>query len=228
MALFFLPDFQNPTLPEQEARHAIQVLRLRKGDVLHLTDGKGRRATGRILSEKSSDCKLEVSEIQLVEPFRSEEIHLAVAPTKNADRMEWLVEKATELGCNGLHFFHSERTGRQQLNMERMQRIALSALKQSGQHYLPSIAWYQDLRQLPLPDFDRVITADLSSSESRLTSRPFRKMLLLIGPEGDFSGEELSWLASQQTESIRFLPQVLRTETAALYALSMGILSIHA
>ena len=225
MALFYLPDFESEILPEPEARHVLQVLRMRKGDLLQLTDGKGRRATGRILQEKVSQCRLEITDIQSVERFRSGEIHLAVAPTKNADRMEWLVEKATELGCNGFHFFQSERTARSHLNLERLERVALSAIKQSGQYHLPEIKWHKQLQQLPLADFDRIVIADLSSSHTRLNPIPFRKMLLLIGPEGDFTAEELVWLGTQKTESIRFLPQVLRTETAALYALSLAILA---
>jgi len=225
MALFYLPDFESEILPEAEAKHALQVLRMRKGDLLQLTDGKGRICKGRILQEKVTQCRLEITDIQSVERFRSGEIHLAVAPTKNADRMEWLVEKATELGCNGFHFFHSERTTRSRLNLERLERVALSAIKQSGQCHLPEINWYPELQQLPFAAFDRVVTADLSSSENRLRPISFRKMLLLIGPEGDFTAEELTWLGTQKTESIRFLPQVLRTETAALYALSLGILA---
>lgn len=224
--LFYLPDLQQDLLPETEARHVLQVLRLRKGDHISVTDGKGNRAQARILSEKASACRLEIVGNEYIAPFRQEEIHLAVAPSKNADRMDWLVEKATEMGCNGFHFFKSERTGRNHLNIERLQRIALSAIKQSGQYYLPEIHWYDRLSLLPFSDFERIIIADLSSTNSRLTQLPFRKMLFLIGPEGDFSPGELEWLCGQQTESVRFLPQVLRTETAALYALSLGILSL--
>jgi 16S rRNA (uracil1498-N3)-methyltransferase len=225
--LFYLPDLQQNLLPETEARHALQVLRLRKGDLISVTDGKGNRAQARILSEKTSACLLEISGNEHITPYRQEEIHLAVAPTKNSERMDWLIEKATEIGCNGFHFFKSDRTGRSHMNLERLQRIALSAIKQSEQYYLPEIKWYEKVQLLPFSNFDRIITADLSSKNTRLTPKTFRKMLFLIGPEGDFSPEELDWLTGQSTESVRFLPQVLRTETAALYALSLGVLSLH-
>ncbi len=223
--LFYLPDFQNPILPETEARHALQVLRLKKGDQIRVSDGKGRIAKGQILSDKPANCRLDLREEERVKPLREEEIHLAIAPTKNADRMEWLEEKGSELGCNGFHFFKSARTERSNLNLERIEKIALSAMKQSGQFYLPEIHWHKSLDALPMGDFDRIITADLSAAENRLQEIPYKKMLLLIGPEGDFDSKELQWLKEKSTESLRFLPQVLRTETAALYALTLALVS---
>ena len=224
--LFYLPLFEQALLPEAEARHALQVLRLRKNDSIQVCDGNGHVASARILKESTSDCRLELTEIKRIDPLRKEEIWLAVAPTKNADRMEWLVEKAVEIGCNGFHFFKSGRTGRNHLNLERLNRIALSAMKQSGQFYLPRLHWHEDLNRLPFNEFDRLVTADLRSENKRLQARPFRKMLMLIGPEGDFTPEEFTFLQSLQTEQLRFLPQVLRTETAALYALTLGLLSL--
>ena len=223
--LFYLPDFENPVLPESEARHALQVLRMKKGDRLHVSDGKGGKASAQIQSESTSACKLQLNDIEHVNKFQSGDIFLAVAPTKNADRMEWLVEKGTELGCAGFHFFRSKRTERNHLNLERLEKIALSAMKQSGQYYLPEIHWHRSTADLPVQQFDRIVTADLSASENRLKEIPYNKMLLLIGPEGDFTPEELQWLSGKSTESVRFLPQVLRTETAALYALTLAMVS---
>lgn len=223
--LFYLPDFSLPVLPETEARHALQVLRLNAGDDIDLSDGKGKRAKAKILEAKAGNCSLALSDITETSPLTSAEIHLAVAPTKNADRMEWLVEKGTELGCRGFHFFRSSRTERNHLNLERMERIALSAMKQSGQYFLPEMHWYKKPEDLPMGSFDRIVIADLSARENRLQQIPCNKMLMLIGPEGDFTESELSWLSELKTESIRFLPQVLRTETAALYALSLALLT---
>ena len=223
--LFYLPDFENPVLPETEARHALQVLRMKKGDSLRVTNGKGLKADAQILSDKPAACLLQLSEIGQLKRFQSGEIYLAVAPTKNADRMEWLIEKGTELGCAGFHFFKSKRTERNHLNLERLEKIALSAMKQSGQNFLPEIHWHKSLEELPLHHFDRIITADLSAAENKLKEIPYKKMLLLIGPEGDFTTVELEWLSGKSTESVRFLPQVLRTETAAMYALTLGLVS---
>ena len=223
--LFFLPDFENPVLPETEARHALQVLRMKKGDSLQVSNGKGGLAEAVIVSESISACKVQLTEIKHFTKPQQGEIFLAVAPTKNADRMEWLVEKGTELGCGGFHFFRSKRTERNHLNLERLEKIALSAMKQSGQYFLPEIYWHKILSDVPLNDFDRIITADLSAAENKLKEIPFNKMLLLIGPEGDFTPEELQWLAGKSTETVRFLPQVLRTETAALYALTLAMVS---
>lgn len=223
--LFYLPDFANPVLPETEARHALQVLRMKKGDSLQVSDGKGGFAEAVIGSESTSACKLQLSEIKHFTKPQEGEIFLAVAPTKNADRMEWLVEKGTELGCAGFHFFRSKRAERNHLNLERLEKIALSAMKQSGQYHLPEIHWHKSLSDVPLSEFDRLVTADLSATENRLNAIPFSKMLLLIGPEGDFTPEELRWLAGKSTEALRFLPQVLRTETAALYALTLAMVS---
>lgn len=220
--LFYLPDFTNPILPETEARHVLQVLRMKTGEVLEVTDAAGKKGKARLLNEKPGNCLLQILESENTERLWTGEFWLAVAPTKNLDRMEWLVEKATEIGCNGFHFFRSRRTERSHLNTERLNKIALSAMKQSGQFYLPQIHWHDKLQLLPFGQFNRIITADLSSNETKIKPGTDEKTLLLIGPEGDFTPDELEYLAEKKTEALRFLPQVLRTETAALYALMLA------
>jgi len=95
-------------------------------------------------------------------------------------------------------------------------------MKQSGQFFLPQIHWHDKLQLVPFGKFNRIITADLSAKETKIKQGKNEKILLLIGPEGDFTPEELDFLAEKKTESLRFLPQVLRTETAALYALMLA------
>jgi 16S rRNA (uracil1498-N3)-methyltransferase len=220
--LFYLPDFAKPILPETEARHVLQVLRMKAGDVLDVTDAAGQKGKARLLNEKPGNCLLQVLESETTDRLWTGEFWLAVAPTKNLDRMEWLVEKATEIGCQGFHFFRSRRTERNQLNTERLNKIALSAMKQSGQFFLPQIHWHDKLQLVPFGEFNRIITADLSAKETKIKQGKHEKILLLIGPEGDFTPEELDFLAEKKTESLRFLPQVLRTETAALYSLMLA------
>jgi len=220
--LFYLPDFAKPILPETEARHVLQVLRMKTGDVLDVTDAAGKKGKARLLNEKPGNCLLQVLESETTDRLWTGEFWLAVAPTKNLDRMEWLVEKATEIGCQGFHFFRSRRTERNQLNTERLNKIALSAMKQSGQFFLPQIHWHDKLQLVPFGEFNRIITADLSAKETKIKQGKHEKILLLIGPEGDFTPEELDFLAEKKTESLRFLPQVLRTETAALYSLMLA------
>lgn len=219
---FYLPDFETPVLPENESLHCLKVLRLGKSDLIQVVNGKGRQGLARIADPHPKKCRLEMVEETLIARTHSPTLWLGVAPTKNLDRMEWMVEKGTEIGCDGFLFIRTARTERDHLNLERLEKIAVSAMKQSGQAWLPEIEWVNQWKSIPWGRFNRIVTADLSTENTHLHLDPGDRCLILIGPEGDFTPAELEDLKALKAESIRLRPQVLRTETAAIFALSMA------
>lgn len=219
--LFYLPDFNDPVLPETEALHCFRVLRHRQGDCIEVTDGAGQRATAEILDENQKKARVRLSEIRSVPKGWSGEIWLAVAPTKQLDRMEWMVEKCTEIGIDGFLFVRTQRTERPVLNLERLEKTALSAMKQSGQSHLPTLQWVAHWKQFPWGDFDRYYCADLGSEAISTLPPGHNKSLIFIGPEGDFTPDEIQEIHQNNAVSVRLRPQVLRTETAGMYALSL-------
>lgn len=221
--MFYLPDFSHPILSEVESQHAVKVLRLQKGKLVDWSDGKGHRGTARISEPDSRRCRLEILDVkELDRPWKGS-LTIAIAPTKNLDRMEWLVEKATEIGCNGFVFFRTARTERDHINLERLEKVAVSAMKQSGQSWLPHFQWIAKWNLSFLDLFPNKILADLGEN-----TRPFPALsaetqnLLIIGPEGDFTSQERIELLEKGVQSVRLCPQVLRTETAALFALTVA------
>lgn len=224
--LFFLPDFNVPQLPEAEARHCIQVLRKSKGDVIQVCNGKGQWATAEIVSPEIKRCLLKLGTVEEKPRDWIGEIWLAVAPTKNLDRMEWMVEKLTELGCNGVIFIKTARTERGHINLERLEKMALSALKQSGQGWLPEIRWIEKWAAFPFSSFDNHWFGDLSpQSDQRFDKHLPGSHLVWIGPEGDFSPTEWDTLIKRGAKGIRLSPHILRTETAAIASLCLYHLS---
>jgi 16S rRNA (uracil1498-N3)-methyltransferase len=220
--LFYLTDFSNPVLSETESQHIVKVLRKVKGDWIEVTDGLGNRANAQIEDAHHKHCRLSlISPTHHERPWKSQH-WLGIAPTKNLDRMEWLVEKATEVGCNGFLFFRSKRTERDQLNLERLQKVAVAAMKQSGQNWLPEIMWVPKWELFPWKQFDQIYLADLEVEEKKelLKSDPGKgKSIWMIGPEGDFTPEERQTLKEHLAIPVSLGPTVLRTETAALYSL---------
>jgi 16S rRNA (uracil1498-N3)-methyltransferase len=221
--MFYLPDFSQPVLSETESQHAIKVLRLQKGKVIDWSDGKGNRGTARISEADSRKCQLEILEVNALDRPWKGNLTIAIAPTKNLDRMEWLVEKATEIGCNGFIFFRTARTERDNIKLERLEKVAVSAMKQSGQSWLPTFQWLPKWNLSFLDWFPTKILTDLGEKAQPFPSLSSKtESLLIIGPEGDFTPQERRELLEKGTQSVRLCPQVLRTETAALFALSLG------
>jgi 16S rRNA (uracil1498-N3)-methyltransferase len=217
--LFYLPDFSKPVLPESDALHVLKVLRKKKGDWIEVCEGQGGKAKARIESTDLKNCLLHLSETEHIPKQAQGEIWLAVAPTKQMERMEWMVEKCTEIGVDGFVFFQATRSERNSLKLERLQKVAISAMKQSGQVWLPPVFWYPDWKQFPWQEFQTIFVADLEeNAEDQLIAGP-GKNLIMIGPEGDFSPDEYAEIRQHQARRVRLLPQILRTETAALFAL---------
>ena len=222
MFVFYCTEIQGNTicLTGDDARHCAKVLRKRPGDSILLTDGCGTLAQATLTHVSPTDCVAEVAERKLVPP-RSISLHLAVAPTKNADRMEWLVEKAVELGVERISFIICDHSERRKIDLDRMRRIAIAALKQSQTAWLPELQMV-DLRdfvhQPNLPTHRYVAWCD-DQNTAQLVDETWHdeEVLLLIGPEGDFTSEEINLCKSLNYKEIKLGSRRLRTETAALY-----------
>ncbi|WP_448530591.1 16S rRNA (uracil(1498)-N(3))-methyltransferase [Raineya sp.] len=223
MQLFYCPDLQAPQtiLPEEEAIHCLQVLRKNIGETIAITDGRGHFAQAKILTHKPKNCLLEVFEIQKQEakPYY---LHIAIAPTKNIERMEWFVEKATEIGIDEISFLQCERSERKEIRLERLQKVALQAIKQSKQAYLPQLNPIQKFSQFLEKNFDEYSQKWIAyvGSTALLTQilQSRGKYLLLIGAEGDFSEKEINMAKEKGFEDISLGKNILRTETAGIVA----------
>jgi 16S rRNA (uracil1498-N3)-methyltransferase len=223
MHLFYLPDISSETviLPEEESKHALRVLRLNAGDPVDLVDGAGGYYLAVIEEAHPKRCLLRITGTKKQFGFRPYQVQVAVAPTKNMDRMEWFVEKATEIGIEDIFFLHCERSERKNINLERLEKIVVSAMKQSLKAYKPRLHDMQpfkafvagsDPRQTfiaHLEEHDRIALNQIAVPEN---------CCILIGPEGDFSPKEIALAYEKGIKPVTLGPSRLRTETAALVA----------
>ncbi|MCL1974059.1 MAG: 16S rRNA (uracil(1498)-N(3))-methyltransferase [Bacteroidetes bacterium] len=229
MHLFYTPEIDGATgstylLSEEESKHGVRVLRLVKGDTVYLTDGKGTLWRAAVAQAADRACLLQIEERFDDWGARSYYVHLAVAPTKNSDRYEWMVEKCTEVGVDEITPLIAARSERKVYKTDRIQRIAVSAMKQSLKARLPLIHPAISLEAFMDRPFDGIKLmahcgggARISLQEA-LSASPSHRMLILIGPEGDFSPEEVSLAEAKGFQSIHLGASRLRTETAALTA----------
>lgn len=223
MHLFYTPDIATRSeLPEEEAAHAVRVLRLQAGDEVSLTDGAGNFYRAHITTATLKRCLVAIDEQIPQEPLWNGHLHIAMAPTKNMDRTEWFAEKATEIGFDELTFLNTRYSERKVIKTERIQKILVSAMKQSLKARLPQLN--------EMTPFDRFITQPFSGQKFIAHCHPGDKPLLqqviqpgtdalvMIGPEGDFSEEEVEKALAQGFRPISLGRARLRTETAALVA----------
>ena len=211
-------------LSTEESIHASKVLRLKNGDSINLTDGKGSSAVGIITAAAKKNVTIQVDKIHC-ESKNPYLLELAMAPTKSNDRFELVLEKCTELGIARIHpllTFHSER---RKLNMERSKKIVLSAMKQSQKIWLPEVMEPIKFNDFVQQDFkgDRILAhcnADFNRASLKAISQK-NPTIICIGPEGDFSAEEISLAIEIGFKSAHMGSERLRTETAALFATSI-------
>jgi 16S rRNA (uracil1498-N3)-methyltransferase len=221
MHTFFAPDLAGPTytLPEDESKHAVRVLRLGAGDAVELLDGRGGRYTAAVADANPKRCQLRITHHE-TSPPRSHFTHVAVAPTKNLDRMEWFVEKAVEVGVERISFLRCARSERRELKLERLEKIAISALKQSGQAWLPQLDELTDYAQfLAEVAPETTFIAHLEAGERTALAQGAAAgpgCCVLIGPEGDFTPAEISLALEKGIRPVTLGASRLRTETAAL------------
>ncbi len=235
MQLFYCKDITPEgyaTLDAEESRHAVRVLRLREGDTMHVTDGQGHLYECRVVEASDKACTVETQRdasqipMSLEETQRAASLHLAVAPTKNPSRMEWLVEKAVEVGVGEITLLDCDHSERSFLKTDRLERLALSAMKQSLHLTLPRIHPAVKLREwlrtfaggTPALRFIAHCEADQPRTPLATALEAGRDAVVLIGPEGDFSQEEIDLALACGFRPVSLGPSRLRTETAALYA----------
>lgn len=216
--LFYSESIQEGSLilQEQEAVHCSLVLRKQVGDIIHVLDGKGNLYKCGIdsMSKRQVDCSIISKEFK----EQTESLSLAVAPTKNRDRLEWLVEKVVELGARKVYFLHTQRTERNRINFDRIAKKAIGAMKQSQRFYLPVFEEidYKEIIGRSYPKKYIAHCAIDDKKKSALNVSEKIETLVLIGPEGDFTVEEVEEAKSEGFESLDLGDFRLRTETAAI------------
>lgn len=225
MIQFFAPLIESdPVLPEEESGHCVKVLRKNVGDIIFVTDGAGSRFKCEITEAHPRHVRLEILEKESFSPHWGVRITLAVAPTKNADRMEWLLEKATEIGVDEIILIKCDRSERKIAKTDRMRKILISAMKQSLKTNLPILRELTPISELieKAPEGLKFFGYCDSSTSRRLLAReiiPSQPVTIMIGPEGDFSPNEAEKARKAGFTAVSFGESRMRTETAALFAL---------
>lgn len=217
------------TLSEEESRHAVRVLRLESGDPIHITDGEGNLHHCRVTVADQRHCEVVVESTETEFEKLPYRLTMAVAPTKNNDRFEWFLEKATEVGVDTIIPLESAHSERRVYKEERGQKVITSAMKQSLKAYHPHLRGLTSFKKLMEEEFSgRKFIAHCAGSRSPQgkvylpdTLRRGEDVLVLIGPEGDFSDEEIDMAMQRGFEEITLGTQRLRTETAAVTAVVM-------
>lgn len=223
MWLFYAPYITDEMeLPQEEAAHCIRVLRLKEGDRIRLTDGKGAFYDAVISAVSGKRCLVHIVNREEQAPLWSGHLHIAVAPTKLMDRNEWFVEKAVEIGVDEITFIKTDHSERDVIKMERIGKIAVSAMKQSQKATLPALNGMTSFRSFVERGFegDKFIAHCEPGNKANLKDIVVhgRDTLVLIGPEGDFSPEEIEMALNAGFRPVSLGPSRLRTETAALVA----------
>jgi len=225
MHLFYTPDINSNTytLSEEESNHCNKVLRLKQGDTVHLIDGVGGLYTAEIAEVSKKAVRLSVVGKQSEYGKRNHYLHIAIAPTKNIDRLEWFLEKATEIGIDEITPIICERSERKIVKEERLEKVITSAVKQSLTAYHPKLN-----RAIALKDFLQNVNAahkliaHCIDDEARKSIKeeivPHQEYLILIGPEGDFTPKEIELALQSGYKPVTLGNTRLRTETAGLAA----------
>lgn len=228
MQLFYAPDIAPPeyTLGEEESKHCVRVLRLGRGERIHITDGRGNLHACEIVDDDARRCKVRIAETHSGYGRLPYDLTMAVAPTKNADRFEWFLEKATEVGVTEIVPIASARSERRSYKSERGQKVVTAAMKQSLKAYRPLLRELTPFGEAIARPFEgRRFIAHCDAPQSEAGRRFLPSLLhrgehvqILIGPEGDFSPEEIRQALACGFEEISLGTQRLRTETAAVVA----------
>ncbi|UFH56989.1 16S rRNA (uracil(1498)-N(3))-methyltransferase [Spirosoma sp. KNUC1025] len=236
MHLFFQPNLPSSgvgestpglVLSEDDSRHAVKTLRLGVGDPIAVTDGHGNRYSAVITVADARRCGFRVTDTQTT-PTRPFSIRICVAPTKNLDRIEWFIEKAVEIGIERISFFFGQHSERRVLKLERLEKIAVAAMKQSLQSFLPQLDDALSFSELlktvndeqrfiaHLPGMD--LPDDAPPVNLARAATAMGRYVVLIGPEGDFSDKEIQQAIAAGFQMVTLGTNRLRTETAALTA----------
>jgi 16S rRNA (uracil1498-N3)-methyltransferase len=218
LQLFYIPNIKSDILPKDEFIHCIKVLRHKVKDVINVTDGKGNIYSAKIVDISKNKCTIQViSSIKKV--LRKKNIHLVIAPTKSFNKMEWMIEKLTEIGISEVSFVYSKNSERKKINLNRLEKKSISAMKQSNSALKPVIN--------EIISFEDFLNKNLKYKEKFIAHIEAKKLLkdyikygdesiIIIGPEGDFSKEEIDLAKIHKFKDISLGKNILRTETAGL------------
>jgi len=232
---FYVPDAANQVeLPAEEATHALRVLRLKGGDEIFLMDGEGSFFRAEVTAASSKRCLYEIKEEMPQQRAWKGHIHLAIAPTKMMERIEWMAEKATEIGFDELSFLTCQFSERKVVKTPRIDKIVISAVKQSHKAWKPvvnELVSFKEFIQTPRPGrkfichcYEEVEKKDFFTEISSIQNAdaPVADITVLVGPEGDFSIDEVRLALENGYESVSLGTSRLRTETAGLVAVHMA------
>ncbi|PCJ25813.1 MAG: 16S rRNA (uracil(1498)-N(3))-methyltransferase [Flavobacteriales bacterium] len=224
MQLFYTPDITNEksyTLSESESKHAVRVLRLKNSDTITLIDGKGTFYNTIIVNDNPKKCEVSITNTNKESTLKPT-LHIAIAPTKNNDRTEWFVEKCTEIGINQITPMLCKHSERKKIKLERYVKTAVSAMKQSLKATLPILCELTKFSDVVNQSFqEKKYIAHCYNEKQKHFKDILQKRensLILIGPEGDFSQEEIALAIEKGFEPITFGASRLRTETAGVVA----------
>ncbi|WP_313385823.1 RsmE family RNA methyltransferase [Chishuiella sp.] len=226
MKLFFGEIFENSAiLNEEESHHFAKVLRGKEGDLVHVTNGKGKIAEIEVNSISKKVVEGKIIDLKTEFEKKNYYLHIAIAPTKTMERLEFFLEKATEIGIDEITFLQTYHSERKNIKIERIEKIVQSATKQSLKAYLPKIndlIKFNEFIKLNFSDFEKCIAHCETDIErvplKNILDKKPKKILILIGPEGDFSKDEIKTSESNNFLGISLGQQRFRTETAALQA----------
>lgn len=232
---FYVPDAANQVeLPAEEATHALRVLRLKGGDEIFLMDGEGSFFRAEVTAASSKRCLYEIKEEMPQQRAWKGHIHLAIAPTKMMERIEWMAEKATEIGFDELSFLNCQFSERKVVKTPRIDKIVISAVKQSHKAWKPvvnELVSFKEFIKTPRPGrkfichcYEEVEKKDFFTEISSIQNAdaPDADITVLVGPEGDFSIDEVRLALENGYESVSLGTSRLRTETAGLVAVHMA------
>ena len=240
MYLFYTPDIETSHfLSEEESAHCVRVLRYERGDEILLTDGRGTTYHARIIKPHPRHCEFEVLSQEKQEKTHNIYLHVAIAPTKNIERLEWMVEKCTEIGVDEITPLLCRFSERKNLRIDRLEKIILSAAKQSLTPYLPKLNELTDFATL-MQEYGKEATGERREArgldkyiahcykdekrELKDALQKGRDVLILIGPEGDFSEQEVERAIKEGFVPVGLGRSRLRTETAGVVACHTAVL----
>ncbi|MEO1255105.1 MAG: RsmE family RNA methyltransferase, partial [Bacteroidota bacterium] len=195
MSIFYQKTIESAinSLSEEESRHCVSVLRYQEGDEIIIFDGKGGKHRSTLTKVSKKKCEFEIVETNQASPKKFR-IHLAIAPTKSMDRMEWLIEKLVEFGVDEVTLLETNHSERRKLRMDRLEKKAIGAMKQSGNPFLITINPITKLTQFIAQDHSQIkLMAHVDSHHAYIgdLTEPNKQVSILIGPEGDFSTDEV-------------------------------------
>lgn len=224
MHLFYTPDITGKQyqLNETESKHCARVLRLKENDIIHLIDGKGGLYTSKIINSNPKKCLLEITKTEKDYGKKDYFLHIAIAPTKNIDRTEWFLEKCTEISIDEISPIITQHSERKTIKYDRLFKVITSAVKQSLKAYHPKLnelSKFKDLINTPFEGKKYIAHCNPGDKKSlKQICTKGEKSLILIGPEGDFSPEEVEFALNNGFVAISLGTSRLRTETAGIVA----------